>query len=75
VERQIERSGWIITRLGSGPETTGALLFRNSWGKDWGDDGYGWLPYEYVLQDLAVDWWSLLKGEWIDTGAFGLNGE
>lgn len=49
--------------------TTGALLIRNSWGK-WGDDGYGWLPYEYVLKWLAVDWWSLLKNEWVDTGQF-----
>ena len=24
------------------------------------------------LKGLAVDWWSLLKGEWIDTGKFGL---
>ena len=53
-------------------ETRGALLIRNSWGTGWGDRGCGWLPYEYVLKGLAVDWWSLLKNEWIAAGVFKL---
>jgi C1A family cysteine protease len=48
----------------------GALLVRNSLGPDWGDEGYGWLPYSFVRKRLAVDAWTLLKRGWLRSGEF-----
>ncbi len=50
--------------------STGAFRIRNSWGTGWGDQGYGWLPYDYLLQGLADDFWSLVHAKFVSTDLF-----
>ncbi len=48
----------------------GCLLVRSCWGREWGEGGYGWLPYRYVHRHLTSDFWIILRPEWINSGEF-----
>jgi len=55
-----------------GTSTKGALLFKNSWSTLWGEAGYGWLPYDFVLSGSARAFWTLTQADWIATDRFQL---
>jgi hypothetical protein len=35
----------------------GDFIFRNSWGEGWGENGHGFLPYDYLRASPVVEAW------------------
>lgn len=55
------------------------FVVRNSWGTDWGDNGYCYIPYDYMTHpELCADCWTIKavsdvdfsEGVWQEEGSF-----
>jgi C1A family cysteine protease len=75
------QGGHAVTIVGyDSKKEEGAFLVKNSWGTDWGEKGYGWIPMKYFVKQesadapLADDIWTIIKQEWVDLGEFGFGG-
>lgn len=59
--KEILLGGHAIVLVGY-DDANSLFVFRNSWGVSWGDHGYGYIPYQYVLDSgLASDFWTPRK--------------
>lgn len=53
--------GWHALYFGGGYDLhKGMVKFQNSYGPEWGDSGFGWIPFEYLTNPrLAADFWTI----------------
>lgn len=55
--------GWHALYFGGGYDLRrGMIRFQNSYGREWGDAGFGWISLDYLTNPrLAADFWTVRK--------------
>jgi C1A family cysteine protease len=59
---EVKEGGHAVMAVGYDDDAS-MLLVRNSWGENWGDHGYFKLPYWFVLNGHASDFWAISAQE------------
>lgn len=58
-KKEKDKGGHAVLAVGY-EEKSKRFIVRNSYGKEWGKEGYFTMPYEYLLsEDLADDFWTI----------------
>lgn len=62
-ENDVYKGGHAVCAVGFDDEKS-IFIVRNSWGDQWGDHGYFYLPYAYMLdKNLVYDIWAFRNGK------------
>ena len=66
------RGGQVVVAVGYknnhfGPRQD-AVLVRSSWGRQWGANGNGWLHVAFIRNQIARDFWTVVREGWLDSG-------
>ena len=59
IDSKINLGAKILNKFTGNKTPSGYFVCRNSWGSQWGLDGYFLMPYEYVTQNIAFDFWVM----------------
>jgi len=61
-KRSESRQGGHAVVLAGYDDARRMFLVRNSWGTNWGQKGYCWMPYEFVTsREISSDFWTITK--------------
>ncbi len=57
--------GHAMTCVGYEVKEEACFIFKNSWSREWGDEGYCYIPFRY-MEHYGADSWTVRRSTWFD---------